>query len=260
MTGLAALRSGAGLVTLWLPNSLQRDIVGKVPELMTEFLPETDAGTSDSAGAEAVLSQLGQADALVIGPGLTQERRTGDLIRRLVRESRVPVVLDADGINAFASHPENLKNQEGLPVIITPHPGEMARLLGRTILSIQKSRMETARHCAAAHGCHVILKGFQTVVGTPTGRLLINSTGNPGMATGGTGDILAGMVGRFTAAWCRRFKGVDLGVLAEYLAAAVYLHGLAGDFAAGEKGEDSLIATDLLTHLPAAFKHARRPN
>jgi len=259
MTGLSALRSGAGLVTLWLPKSLQRDIVGKVPELMTEFLPETEAGTSDAAGAEEILRQLSQADALVIGPGLTQERRTRELIRLVVRRSRVPIVLDADGINAFSSHPEHLRNQEGQPVIITPHPGEMARLLGRTISSIQKNRLETAQQCALAHGCHVILKGFQTVIAAPTGRILINSTGNPGMATGGTGDILAGMVGRFVAAWCRKLPGADLEALAEYLAAAVYLHGLAGDLAAAEKGEDSLIATDLLAHLPAAFKQTRCP-
>jgi len=259
MTGLAALRSGAGLVTLWLPKSLQRDIVGKVPELMTEFLPETDSGTSDAAGADAIFAQLGQADALVIGPGLTQDRRTQNLIRRLASDSCVPVVLDADGINAFASHPEKLKNREGRPVIITPHPGEMARLLGRSISSVQASRVETARKCATAHGCHTILKGFQTVVATPEGGVLINSTGNPGMASGGTGDILAGMVGRFTAAWYRKFHDAGPDVLAEYLATAVYLHGLAGDYAAEEKGEDSLIATDLLAHLPAAFKQSRRP-
>jgi NAD(P)H-hydrate epimerase len=259
MTGLSALRCGAGLVTLWLPKSLQRDVVGKVPELMTEFLPETKAGTSDAAGADVLLSQLQQADTLVIGPGLSQERGTRDLIRRLVQRSSVPTVLDADGINAFSSHPENLKNQAGQPVIITPHPGEMARLLGRTISSIQKNRVETAQHCALTHGCYAILKGFQTVVASPTGRVLINSTGNPGMATGGTGDILAGMVGRFTAAWYCKFHGADLEALAEYLAAAVYLHGLAGDFAATEKGEDSLIATDLLAQLPAAFKQARGP-
>lgn len=257
MTGLSALRSGAGLVTLWLPRCLERDVVGKVPELMTEFLPDTPAGTSDAAGAEDVLRHLSEAHALVIGPGMTQEGRTRQLVRDLVRRSHVPVVLDADGINAFASHPGDLRNQEQQPVIITPHPGEMARLLGRTISSVQKNRVKTAKVCAQTYGCFTILKGYQTITATPTGRILINCTGNPGMATGGTGDVLAGMVGRFAAAWFRGFHGANLDALAEHLAAAVYLHGLAGDLAAMEKGEESLIATDLLTYLPAAFKRTR---
>ncbi len=258
MTGLSALRAGAGLVTLWLPKSLQRGMVGKVPELMTEFLPETAAGTSDQSGVEDVLRRISEAHVMVIGPGLSQEGRTKNLVRELVKHSRVPVVLDADGINAFAPHPEALRNDEGSPVVITPHPGEMARLLGSTISKVQKSRIETAGGCAQAHGCFVILKGHQTVIASPTGRIMINSTGNPGMATGGTGDILAGMVGRFTAAWYRRFHGADLDALAEHLAAAVYLHGRAGDLAAAEKGEESLIATDLLDYLPAAFRQTRQ--
>ncbi len=258
MTGLAALRSGAGLVTLWLPKRLQRDVVGKVPELMTEFLPETAAGTSDRAGAEQVLRRLGDAHALVVGPGLTQEEGTRGLVRELVKRSRLPVVLDADGINAFAQHPEDLCNEEGSPIIITPHPGEMARLIGSTISRVQKDRIQVAASCARSHGCFAILKGYQTVIASPSGRILINSTGNPGMATGGTGDILAGMVGRFVAAWYRRFHGADRDALVEHLAAAVYLHGLAGDIAASEKGEESLIATDLVDYLPGAFRQTLR--
>jgi NAD(P)H-hydrate epimerase len=208
-------------------------------------------------GAEDIFRRLSDADALVVGPGLTQEVGTRNLIRELVAGSSVPVVLDADGINAFASRPESLRNCEDQPVVITPHPGEMARLVGSTIASVQKSRLETAREFAQIYGCHTILKGFQTVIAAPGGRILINGTGNPGMATGGTGDILAGMVGRFVAAWKRRFRGADDEALAVHLAAAVYLHGLAGDLAAADKGEESLIATDLLTYLPAAFKQAR---
>jgi NAD(P)H-hydrate epimerase len=258
MTGLAALRSGAGLVTLWLPASLQRNVVGKVPELMTEFLPETPAGSSDVTGAEEILHRLSDADALVVGPGLTREAGTRKLIRKLVARSSVPVVLDADGINAYASHPESLLNREKQPVIITPHPGEMARLAGTTIAEVQKNRLENTGEFARLHNCYTILKGFQTVIASPGGRILINGTGNPGMATGGTGDILAGMVGRFVAAWNLRVRRVDDEALAVHLAAAVFLHGLAGDLAAADKGEESLIATDLLAHLPAAFKQVRK--
>jgi NAD(P)H-hydrate epimerase len=164
------------------------------------------------------------------------------------------VVLDADGINAFVSPAEPLRNEEGQPVVITPHPGEIARLMGKRILDVQKNRLETARDCAARHNCYVILKGFQTVIATPSGELFINCTGNPGMATGGTGDILAGMVGRFVAYWNRQSRDDSTQRLSDYLSAAVYLHGLAGDLAAAEEGMESLIATDLLKYLPQAFR------
>ncbi len=254
MTGMAALRTGAGLVTLWLPKSLQRHIVGKFPELMTEFVPETKEGTPALRGAKNVLDQLSQAQALVLGPGITTQRSTSELVKDLVRRSPVPLVLDADGINAFTSRPEALGNELGQPVIITPHPGEMARFCGRSIADVQKNRLEVAQYCAEHYHCFVILKGFQTVVATPTQNIFINSTGNPGMATGGSGDILAGMVGRFAAGWNRRYNGTNLDALADYLCAAVFLHGLSGDLAAEEKGMESLIATDLLPQLPKAFK------
>ncbi len=254
MTGLAALRSGAGLVTLWLPKSVRRDVAGKYPELMTEFLPETVEETSDRAGAAKVLAQLPQVDALVVGPGITTQPSTKRLVWELVRYSPVPVVLDADGINAFAPPAEPLLNEQGQPVVITPHPGEIARLIGRKIAHVQKNRLETARDCAAQHHCYVVLKGFQTVIATPRGENYINCTGNPGMATGGTGDILAGMAGRFIAYWNRQWKEDKSRNLADYLSATVYLHGLAGDLAAAEKGMESLIATDLLKYLPQAFK------
>jgi ADP-dependent NAD(P)H-hydrate dehydratase / NAD(P)H-hydrate epimerase len=259
MTGFAALRSGAGLVTLWLPKSLQRGVVGKFPELMTEFLPETEEETSDKAGANRVLERLAEMEALVVGPGMTMHPSTRKLIWELVRRSPVPVVLDADGINAFAAPAAPLQNEMGQPVIITPHPGEMARLLGKKIAEVQKNRLETARSCAALNRCYVVLKGFQTVIASPAGDLFINSTGNPGMATGGTGDILAGMMGRFVAGWKHQSGRENAISLVDYISAAVYLHGLAGDLAADEEGMESLIATDLLTFLPKAFKKVANP-
>jgi NAD(P)H-hydrate epimerase len=252
MAGLGALRSGAGLVTLWLPKGLQNGVVGKYPELMTEFLPETDEGTADQSGAEKILSQLAKADALVLGPGMTTHESTKRLVWELVRRSTVPVVLDADGINAFVPPETSLENENGQPVIITPHPGEMARLIGKKISEIQQNRMETASAFAIQHRCHVILKGFQTVIADPEGNLFLNTTGNPGMATGGTGDILAGMAGRFVAGWKLQASDENHLALADYLAAAVYLHGLSGDLAAEEGSMESLIATDLV----AQFSHA----
>ncbi len=254
MTGLAALRSGAGLVTLWLPKSLQQGVAGKFPELMTEFLPETEEGSSDRAGAGRVLEQLKNVESLVLGPGMTTHPSTRKLVWELVRHSPVPVVLDADGINAFVPPAEPLRNEEGMPVILTPHPGEMARLTGKKISDVQKSRLETARDCAARYRCHVVLKGFQTVVAAPTGEIFINNTGNPGMATGGTGDILAGMMGRFAAAWKHQKDHGNSADIADFICAAVYLHGLSGDLAAAHQGMEPLIATDLLTYLHEAFK------
>jgi ADP-dependent NAD(P)H-hydrate dehydratase / NAD(P)H-hydrate epimerase len=259
MTGMAALRSGAGLVTLWLPKSLQRGVVGKFPELMTEFLPETEEATSDKAGAGKVLAQLENAQSLVLGPGMTVHPSTRKLVWELVRRSPVPVVLDADGINAFVPPAEPLRNDAGCPVIITPHPGEMARLIGKKISDVQKNRLEIARDCAARYRCYVVLKGFQTIIATPTGQICINSTGNPGMATGGTGDILAGMMGRFVAGWKHQADRDNAVEIADYISAAVYLHGLAGDFAAENESMETLIATDLLSYLPKAFKKVLNP-
>jgi len=256
MTGLAALRSGAGLVTLMLPESLSSDIVGKIPELMTVWLPETREGTTDASAAEIILDQLAQADAVVVGPGLSTNESTQQLVHDIVRRAPVPVVLDADGINVFAGRVESLRNDAGHPIAITPHPGEMARLLNVTIADVQRRRLETAESCAVKHRLFAVLKGYQTIVATPAGHIFVNSTGNPGMATGGTGDILAGMMGRFVAGWKCKFNGANLEALADYLSSAVFLHGMAGDFAAAEKGEESLIATDLLPHLPDAFKKA----
>jgi NAD(P)H-hydrate epimerase len=185
---------------------------------------------------------------------MTTDPSTKTLVWELVRRSTVPVVLDADGINSFVPPEASLQNEAGQPVIITPHPGEMARLIGKTIADVQRNRMETARDCAAHHNCYVILKGFQTIIATPEGDLFINNTGNPGMATGGTGDILAGMVGRFVAAWKLKNPDGSRSSLPDYLAAAVYLHGLSGDLAVEEGSMESLIAMDLLTQLPRAFK------
>ncbi len=257
MTGLAALRSGAGLATLWVPENLQRDVVGKFPELMSEPLMETEEGTSDCADADKVLAQRGKIDSMVVGPGLTTHPSTRKLVWELVRNSSVPVVLDADGINAFAPPAESLENMRKQPIVITPHPGEMARLTGKKVSAIQNDRLGTARDFAVKNQCYVILKGFQTIVATPEGEAYINRTGNPGMATGGTGDILAGMVGRFAAGWNREHDDSECPDLADFLCAAVYLHGLAGDLAAEAEGEESMIATDLLRYLPQAFKKVR---
>jgi hydroxyethylthiazole kinase-like uncharacterized protein yjeF len=256
MTGMAALRSGAGLVTIWMPESLQHDIVGKFPELMTEYLPETPEGTSDLSGLEKLVAALPRADALIVGPGMTTNAATQQLIRQAVRLSPVPVVLDADGLNAFSPGGERIHNEAGHPVVLTPHPGEMARLAGLSIGEVQNNRIGTACAFAAEHKVLMVLKGNQTIVCSPSGDIYINTTGNPGMATAGSGDILSGILGRFVAGWARNRSKSAL-PLSEYVAAATYLHGLAGDLAAEEQGEESMTATDILPHLPQAFRSVR---
>jgi len=257
MAGIAALSSGAGLATLWVPGSIQRDFAGKFPELMTESLPETEEGTSDHEGAGKVLKQSKNIESLVIGPGLTTHPSTQKLVEDLVQHSPVPVVLDADGVNAFPAPAKPFKNRWKQPIVITPHPGEMARLTGKKTAEVQDRRLETACKCAMQLHCYVILKGFQTILATPEGYIYINRTGNPGMATGGTGDVLAGMVGRFAAGWNLKRKSSGCPELSDFLCAAVYLHGLAGDLAAEAEDEESLVATDLLYYLPQAFKKVR---
>lgn len=261
MAGMAALRAGAGLVTIGLPAGLKRHVVGKFPELMTEFLPETGSGAIDARAIGPILGRLAEVNAVVAGPGVGQDASTQKLIRELVRRSTVPVVLDADGLNAFAGKVRRLRNENDQAVVITPHPGEMARLIARSADAVQESRIETARGFSMDNSCYTILKGYQTIIATPAGKALVNGTGNPGMATAGSGDILAGMIGRFVAGWSRKRKsraapkGADS--LADALAASVYLHGLSGDLASEEVGEESLIATDLLRHLPAAYKRVQ---
>jgi hydroxyethylthiazole kinase-like uncharacterized protein yjeF len=184
---------------------------------------------------------------LAIGHRISQDRETAQFVRALMDRSQLPVVLDADGLNAFQEHRQYL-NGNNRPLVITPHPGEMSRLTGLSIQEIQSDRVGMARQYARDHKAYVVLKGHRTVVAEPNGRVWINNTGNPGMATGGTGDILTGVVAAMI--------GQSPSDIVAAVIAAVYLHGLAGDLVRDEIGEASLIATDLLLGLPQAFRKA----
>jgi len=247
MAGMAALRAGAGLSTVATPTSVLPTVAGFHAELMTEPLAETDAGTI-SLEAEERLSVLAKGKTvLAIGPGISRFAETSRLVRHLVSNSELPIVLDADGLNAFEGRAQELSG--GIrPIVITPHPGEMARLVGGTVADVQKDRLGMARKFARKHELIVVLKGHRTLVVQPDGEAWVNLTGNPGMATGGTGDILTGMAAAMIA---QRPKDVFRAVMA-----AVHLHGLAGDVARETVGEHSLVATDLLAALPEAFRRA----
>ena len=183
-------------------------------------------------------------DVLAIGPGLGRGAGTREFIRQLVDRATMPLVIDADGLNAFAADPDHLNGREGRDVIITPHPGEMARLVGMSTDEVQASRLEIARNFAIAHHVFVVLKGHRTLIATPDGKVFINPTGNPGMATGGTGDILTGMI----AAWLAQLLDAEAACRI-----AVYLHGLAGDLAEADEGEVSMTSADVAGHLGDAM-------
>ncbi len=244
----SALRVGAGLVTAAIPDTVLPLVASATPEVMTVPLPTTDAGSISSRALENQLfaSILKGKRCIGIGPGLSTHLDTQQFLRTVVADRSVPIVLDADGLNAFAGRAEELKNPDGM-IAITPHPGEMARLLSSTAQEVQKNRIGIARKAAADWNAHVILKGQQTVIASPDGEVFVNSTGNPGMATGGTGDVLTGMLAGLTAQF-----GVDH--WPRLLAFGVYLHGLAGDIASAESGGAPLMASDLIRAIPHAYR------
>jgi len=243
MAALSALRSGVGLVTVACPQSTLASIAGFAPEIMTVPLAETPDGGLAASTVEQLRELSKGKTALAIGPGLGRNSETEVLVRRLVGLVSLPVAIDADGINAFAKDRRALPR--GRPVALTPHPGEMARLLGISSAEVQEDRLGVARRFATENEVFIALKGFRTLVAEPTGHVRIATTGNPGMATGGTGDVLTGIVGALLA------QGVSPGPA---LQLGVYLHGLAGDLAAHETGQTALIATDVLRKIPAALR------
>ena len=250
MAGMSALRVGAGLSTIATPRSVLPTVAGFHAEVMTEPLEETDAGTISTRSLAS-----GQFDAvangksvLAIGPGISRNPETSEFVRALRKRSQGLLVLDADGLNAFAGLANELRGNVG-SLVITPHPGEMARLTGMTIAAIQRDRINVARNFSGEHNLILVLKGHRTLVAEPNGELWVNTMGNPGMATGGTGDILTGMVAGMMAQNATR--------ILEAVIAAVYLHGCAGDVVQESMGEHSLVATDLLSGLPEAFRRVR---
>jgi ADP-dependent NAD(P)H-hydrate dehydratase / NAD(P)H-hydrate epimerase len=238
MTGMGALRAGAGLVTVASAKSAIAEIAAHAPELMTEPLPETPDG---SISPDAPLERIAEGKTVIaMGPGLGGDAAIAQLVASAAANFEQPMVLDADALVGQAS------GLSGRTRILTPHPGEMARLTGKTTAEIQADRLTAARDYATAHGVTVVLKGQRTLLAFPDGRVWINPTGTPAMGTGGTGDILTGLIAGFLAQFPRQPD--------QAVAAAVYLHGLAGQLGARALGEKCLIATDILRYLPAAME------
>lgn len=250
MAGMSALRMGAGLSTVATARSVLPTVAGFHPEVMTEPLEETETGTISMRALEYLrVDKLVEGKTvLAIGPGISRQAETSQFVRTIVAKYRVPMVLDADGLNAFQGRSQELKGT-GQELVITPHPGEMARLADQTTAQVQHDRLNVARTFAREHGVIVVLKGHRTLIAGSDGTVWVNPTGNPGMASGGTGDILTGMIAGMIAQYPQRTL--------EAVTAAVYLHGFAGDVACESTGEQSLVATDLLKALPEAMRRVR---
>lgn len=244
MASLAALRAGSGLVTAAVSESILPTVAAITPELMTTPLPEILSGELN-LGKIDFDALLDRKTVLAVGPGLGQGRSAERFLLALLAKARVPMVLDADALNILAKHPEKL-NGEGRTLVLTPHPGEMARLTGMTTKGVQANREDLARDFAMKRQLTLVLKGWRTLVAHPDGQIAVNTTGNPGMAKGGSGDILTGIVAAILAQHPDR--------VADAVNAAVYLHGLAADFAVREQDEHTLLATDTVAHLWRAFR------
>ncbi|HBV95466.1 MAG: carbohydrate kinase [Peptococcaceae bacterium BICA1-7] len=239
-----ALRSGAGLVSLAVPEEVYLPASSMLAEVMVTPVPGTGAGTLSKKALPVISEMMERSDVLVLGPGLSTHPETVSVVREIVSFNNLPLVLDADGLNALAGNLDTIKKVKA-PVVMTPHPGEMARLIGASAGAVQKNRLREAHLRSAEWGVVLVLKGARTVVASPDGIIYINSTGNPGMATGGSGDVLAGVIAGLAA------QGMQLDRSA---AAGVYLHGAAGDSAALKKGLMGLVAGDIINFLPGVIK------
>ena len=244
LTAQAAARSGSGLVTLAVGKGILPILAVKLTEVMVRPFIETKDSSLSLLAEKDLIAFSQKCDALAIGPGISQNKETQGLVRDLISKIELPIVLDADGINACSGHPNVLKEAKS-KLVLTPHEGEMARLIDVNVKEVTENRKDVALKFANEYNTVLVLKGRNTIVASPAGGLYVNQTGNAGMATGGTGDILTGMIASFIGQGAEPFAAATLGV---------YFHGLAGDMALQEKGTLSLVATDILDKLPEALK------
>jgi ADP-dependent NAD(P)H-hydrate dehydratase / NAD(P)H-hydrate epimerase len=240
MTATSAMRVGAGLVTLGVPKSLNPVLESQATEVMTYALPETTDHMLDTAGVDALQELLVGKSCLAMGPGIGTREETRQLLLRFLDEIAIPVVIDADGLNMLSETPEILRSFN-MPVILTPHPGEMGRLCGVSATVVQQDRMGLARHLATSYGVHVVLKGARTLMAHPDGRVYVNPTGNSGMASGGMGDVLTGAIAGFVTQGYTPEDAIHLGV---------FLHGAAADHLSIHKGPVGYLATEVMDQLP----------
>lgn len=245
MTGQSAMRSGAGLVSVGIPDSCHTAMMSKVIELMTIGFPSTEDGTFSFKALEPILDFAKDKDLISVGPGITTHPDCIKLVHELIKKYEKIIVIDADGINAIAKNVNVLKEKKG-KLILTPHPGEMARLINSTSKEVQENRVQVAYDFAIRYEVILVLKGYRTLIAFPDGMVYVNPTGNAGMASGGVGDVLTGMIAGFVG---QNVKNINQAVLT-----AVYLHGLAGDIAKEKLGEIPLVASEIMRSIPKAIK------
>jgi hydroxyethylthiazole kinase-like uncharacterized protein yjeF len=253
LCGNAAMRAGAGLVTVATPDSAQPLVAAQVmPEIMTTSLAETDRGAVSDEALDYALKFAERADVIAIGPGLSSEDdRTRTFVRRIVEQRTTPIVIDADGLNCLAPWPADLRGSDKLPIVLTPHPGEMRRLLGSDKASALDDRVAVAREFATTSRVILVLKGSRSIIAAPDGQVVVNPTGNAGLGTAGSGDTLTGVIAGFLAqAYGTLTKEADA---FDAVVAAVYVSGLAGDLAAKKLGMRAMVASDIREHLSEAI-------
>ena len=243
LTATSAMRAGAGLVSLAVPDSLNIILEGLVLESMTHILPESQAGVLDMRSFEKVMELLSNKKCLALGPGLGTNVKTKEFVCRVISESSVPVIIDADGLNNLVGNLEILQ-KINVPVILTPHPGEMARLIGESSNKINQDRIGYARKFAVRYNVYLVLKGARTVIANPDGMVYLNSTGNSGMASGGMGDVLTGIIAGLVT------QGYSPEIAAQ---AGVYLHGDTADELFDIKGPVGYLASEVMASIPFAF-------
>jgi len=247
MAALAAMRAGAGLVTAAVPREIVPLVGGIAPELMVRGLTAGAAGSASLVNLDVLDELLKGIKVIAIGPGLSTKGEASEFARDLVSKTTLPIVIDADALNAFDAERAKTLSGAGRTMVLTPHPGEMARLLGMTVKEVEVDRIGLARKFATEHQVTLVLKGWRTLVAHPDGAIGVNTTGNPALAKGGSGDILTGIIAAMLAQYPDN--------VAEAVEAAVYLHGLAADFAAHAMDERTVLATDVLAHLSDAFRY-----
>lgn len=247
MASLSCMRAGAGLVTAAVPRGIVNLVGGIAPELMVRGLHEGAEGSASLVNLNHLDELLKGIKVLAVGPGLSTSGEASEFARELIAKTDLPVIIDADGLNAFDADKARDLSGAGRTMVLTPHPGEMARLLGVTVKEVEADRIGLARRFATEHQVTLVLKGWRSLVAHPDGRIAVNTTGNPSLAKGGSGDILTGIIAALVAQYP---DDVAAGV-----EAAVYLHGLAADLVAQEMDEKTVLATDVIEHLSAAFRY-----
>ena len=244
LTSMACLRTGSGLVYTIVPDSISPILSTKLIEAIVKPVPDKNTGYFTLDSLDYIKNMVRDMDVLAIGPGMGLDEERAEVVKDILLDFNGPIVLDADGINCISKIGLHIFNKRGYPTVITPHPGEFSRLIGKSIKEVQRDRVKYSKYLSEKYNIVTVLKGADTVVSNPKGEVYVNTTGNPGMATAGSGDLLTGIIASFIGQGIDAYKASILGV---------YCHGLAGDMAKEIRGEYGMIARDILEMIPSSI-------